>query len=382
MFCLQCDELKPTCTNCIRHSVECDILLTSAVIAPSPGGVSVETDNSWGIGSDGAQGSLGQNPVVPVTQHWQQEPALNILDLELLHNFCTSTCYTTHSHPAIKTLWRVNVPQLGFSYDFVMRGILALSALHLAHSRPDQRDKFISQAMAHNQVALRTVTALLPNITKENCSAVYLFSVIEFILTLASPRKPGDLLVMGQSGLAEWLTLFRGVQVIVMSFHEELQSGILGPMFAIGSRRSLQRNEQASGATEEDQHLADLRYVIQQSVTDPRHLDVYMFAINELQKSFAVAYSGAQQALESSDVFIFLFRVSGDYLSLLKDRTQESLAIFAHFCIVANKIENHWWAQGWSDHLMSQIYAMLDEEHRLWVRWPMEEIGWLPTQGA
>lgn len=107
-----------------------------------------------------------------------------------------------------------------------------------------------------------------------------------------------------------------------------------------------------------------------------------MTAISELQKSFAVAYSGVYDTLESSDVFIFLFCVSGDYLTLLKDRTQESLAIFAHFCIIAKKLEHYWWSDGWSEHLMSQIYAMLDEEHRLWIRWPMEEIGWLPTQGT
>ena len=107
-----------------------------------------------------------------------------------------------------------------------------------------------------------------------------------------------------------------------------------------------------------------------------------MAAIVELRKSFAVAYSEEIAVLESSDVFIFLFRVSEEYLYLLKDRTQESLAIFAYFCIITKRLENAWWSQGWSDHLMSQIHDLLDEEHRLWIRWPMEEIGWLPSRCA
>jgi hypothetical protein len=35
--------------------------------------------------------------------------------------------------------------------------------------------------------------------------------------------------------------------------------------------------------------------------------------------------------------------------------------------------------EGWSIHLISGIYDSLDEEHRLWLRWPMEEIGWVPS---
>lgn len=259
-----------------------------------------------------------------------------------------------------------------------MHGILALSALHLAHSRVEDREKFISQAMLHNQESLKIVTSLLPNITKDNCSPVYLFSIIAFILTLASPRQPGDLLVMGTSGLHEWLALFRGVQVIVRSFHDDLKSGVLRAMFTSGGRSYDFRDEQ-NNATEEDSRLYELRYVTRQSVSDQRLLDIYMATIDELKKSFAVAYSKPGHMLETSDVFIFLFCISDDYLSLLRDRTQESLAVFAHFCIITKRLENHWWAGGWSYHLMSEIYQLLDAEHRLWIRWPMEEIGWLPT---
>jgi hypothetical protein len=27
---------------------------------------------------------------------------------------------------------------------------------------------------------------------------------------------------------------------------------------------------------------------------------------------------------------------------------------------------------------MSKIYTLLDDEHKLWIRWPMEETGWIP----
>jgi hypothetical protein len=332
------------------------------------------------IKPDAFQPSLDPSRGASAVQNWQQAAALNLLDLELLHNFSTSTCYTLHNDPTLKTLWRINVPQLGLDYDFVMRGILALSALHLAKSRPEHKERYVSLALLHSAAGLRAVTAILPNITKENCSAIYLFSALTFILALATPRKPGDLLIMGNSGPAEWLTLFRGVHVIVQSSQGNIESGILGPMFTSGARRSQLRDAYASEHSTDKDQLGYLRYAIQQTVTNQHILQIYMNTINELQISFTAAYSGVFDALESTDVFIFLFRVSEDYLVLLEDRTQESLAIFAYFAVLAKRLEGNWWCEGWSDYLMSKIYTLLDDEHKLWIRWPMEETGWIPPR--
>lgn len=109
-----------------------------------------------------------------------------------------------------------------------------------------------------------------------------------------------------------------------------------------------------------------------------RHLQIYADAIYELQKSFAVVYQEGARC-ESEDVFIWLFRVSDEYLMLLRERTQEALSIFAFFCVIPKRLEANWWIEGWSGHLMTRIYLLLDEEHRLWVRWAMNEIGWVPN---
>jgi len=70
----------------------------------------------------------------------------------------------------MKIAWRINVPQVGFSYDFAMRGILALSALHMAHYKPEKRDFYIAQAMAQHQVS--KVILLLTHLRTEDCVTV------------------------------------------------------------------------------------------------------------------------------------------------------------------------------------------------------------------
>jgi hypothetical protein len=55
------------------------------------------------------------------------------------------------------------------------------------------------------------------------------------------------------------------------------------------------------------------------------------------------------------------------------------MVILAYFCVLLNDLSSSWWIKGWAEHLISEIYASLTAEHRLWIRWPMEETGWIPA---
>jgi hypothetical protein len=105
---------------------------------------------------------------------------------------------------------------------------------------------------------------------------------------------------------------------------EALIDGALGPMFIAGIRRTAVReaaHTNAMNGTTEEGQLNDLRQAIRGTVSDPQTLHICMEAIDELQKTFTVAYRG-------------LF--------------QESLAIFAYFCVIAKRLEKNWWSEGWS----------------------------------
>lgn len=297
------------------------------------------------------------------------------MDLELLHNFTTSTFSTLSFDPLLRNLWRLNVPQIGFNYGFVMRGILAVSALHLAYYQPAKRDFYLAVGMTQHQTALAVGISMVSNVTQENCSAIYIFSILTFYFTLASPRKPGNILLLGDSGLADWLYLLRGTAVIIESNIEFLIAGSLGPMFAFGRRRITMRDS-VPGLNE----VQELRQFIRNSCADPEKLEIYLSSVDELDKSLALLYHGGLQSVETAHIFTWAMRMSEEYLMLLRDGVQEALAIFAFSCVLLKYLDCHWWMDGWSTHLISRTYNLLDEEHRLWVRWPVEEIGWIPMQ--
>ena len=260
-----------------------------------------------------------------------------------------------------------------------MRGILALSALHLARYRPEKKELYNSQAMIQHQIGLRQATNALTEINEQNCTGVYIFSALTLFFTVATPRKPGDLLLVGDNGIADWLALVKGTSFIVGTSGKILFNGSLGPMFIAGRRRNELREKLLAEESPEDSPLAELLQLINKTTVDHQDVTIYLAAIESLRKSF-VTYteSGQGPTFEPADVFIWVFELDHRFLELLRQRTQESLCIFSYFCVNLRRLDSCWWMEGWATHLIAKIYHLLDEEHRLWIRWPIEEIGWIP----
>jgi hypothetical protein len=261
-----------------------------------------------------------------------------------------------------------------------MRGILALSALHLARYRPERKELYNSQAMLQHQIGLRQATGVLTEINEENCTGVYIFSALTLFFTVATPRKPEDFLLVGDNGIADWLALVKGTSFIVGTSANILFNGSLGPMFSAGRRRNELREKLLAQVLPEESPLAELRQLIDKTTVDRQDASIYLAAIDLLRKSF-VTYpeSGQAPSYESADIFIWVFEVDHRFLELLRQRTQESLCIFSYFSVALRRLDSYWWMEGWATHLIAKIYQLLDEEHRLWIRWPIEEIGWIPN---
>lgn len=137
-------------------------------------------------------------------------------DLELLHQFATETCYTMSNRSESHDLWRVTVCKEGLHHDFLMRGILAIAALHLSHLRPDQASDYQNIANSHQDKALSVFRMNVPNVTDANCHAFFALSSLIVVYGFASPRKPGTGVFTDESQEStNWLRLIRGVNSIL-----------------------------------------------------------------------------------------------------------------------------------------------------------------------
>ena len=102
-------------------------------------------------------------------------------------------------------------------------------------------------------------------------------------------------------------------------------------------------------------------------------------AVSKLKRSYILVYGEDRPSSNAIRcVFTWLYHTSDDFLKLLKETDQEALCILGYFCVLLKQQENSWWIEGWATYLVSKIYSQLDELHRLWIRWPIEQIGWVP----
>lgn len=103
---------------------------------------------------------------------------------------------------------------------------------------------------------------------------------------------------------------------------------------------------------------------------------------NAIPESSTSAAPPSWTKLEAWDILIWQWTQGKHFLPLLDavSPPQEAVVIFAYCLLVLRKLENQWYVEGWADHLMSKTWALLDEEHRHWVVWATEEMGWIPPR--
>ena len=175
------------------------------------------------------------------------------------------------------------------------------------------------------------------------------------------------------------MILFRGMRTILESTKERetLRDSCVGPLFSIGNRR---RSARDARPVREIKCLQSLLLLIVDTVRDQDMVRVYTLAVEELAKSYTAVLGTSELpgGCEVSNVLVWLYVVSDEYLELFDKRSPEALVIFAYFCVLFKSVEWAWWIDGWRFYLISMIYHALDQEHKAWLQWPMEQIGWIP----
>jgi hypothetical protein len=244
----------------------------------------------------------------------------------------------------------------------------------MAHfKKASARDHFLSLAQYHHEQGLRMATVRLQQINEEVYPALYIFGTFCHMYTLGMGPKKGDFLLFSDSGLAEWLVLFRGVKSMIESNFSLLRDSDLAPLFQI----SISIISQPMGSNE---HLEELKKSIISMESENPEQATYLDALERLCQSFpTAAVSGIRPTQASPQVvFVWLFRLKDRFVECLQHRHPVALVILAHFCVLLNDLSSLWWMQKWTQHLLSEIYNSLDQHYRIWIRWPIEEIGWIP----
>jgi hypothetical protein len=197
---------------------------------------------------------------------------------------------------------------------------------------------------------------------------------------LGSPKTEDTSLSIGGDILPDWVFLLNGVRQLSENMHSPPYSGILSPIFKRG--RAQIEAIRSHAAKNQDSHILERFHALTErvtaAVTNKLDLEAYQKVMKELQPHLLWVLTSPKYSLELSSAFAWAFVLDDTFRSNLKQRKQEAIAIFTHGLITIHALSWHSWLQGWSTCLLSTIWKMLDDEHRLWIQWPIEEMGWVP----
>ncbi|OAA54697.1 Alcohol dehydrogenase superfamily, zinc-containing [Cordyceps fumosorosea ARSEF 2679] len=252
---LQCDETKLQCENCVRFGLPCDFLppperkewvSRSTVAAPGVRRGRGRPRADWSrwvadcgdqtprpaddrhpVQSSRAAAEVVQAPSPspsPSSSSSSSSLGLSVGDLELLHHYTTVTSTTVGD----ARLWRDEAPRLGREHPCNFHATLSLAGYHLARLRPGDSRRYLRLAEDHYAAAARDATRMLPRLDEGNCQALYIVTVLICFTAFARGPSEGDLLLVAREGCVPWVSLLRGVRLVLETIGSASEKERLG----------------------------------------------------------------------------------------------------------------------------------------------------------
>lgn len=263
-------------------------------------------------------------------------------------------------------IWQEVIPSLADHSLFLMHGLLACSALHLAYLNPQERPQRIATAAYHHKLALPLFQDAVANINSDNCHAVLAFVHILAICSFAWERNNERLLLVDLDSsevVSEWLFFLRRGCDFVTSVRGYLEKGPLKSLLCRWTRST----DYGAPQIPLVKRLLD---VIPQGIDDgwsERECQIYRDAVTELGNAFICAEKlgddfGTWDALRGWPV-----PLSFEYLQLLKQCHPSALIVLANYCHLLQKFEGNWYFEKKAQRLYIQIKQRLDLKWQVYI---------------
>ncbi|OJJ45937.1 hypothetical protein ASPZODRAFT_119263 [Penicilliopsis zonata CBS 506.65] len=382
---VKCDEKRPVCTRCRQRQETCVFNTPAPLIfvpqsrppsGPPSGPPSMRSSSTPPHSSlNGTLPSL--NATTPTTSSTSAPTILHMDQLELEMQWLMHTHKLFARDEETRRIWEVLVLQEALRAPFLMHGVLALSALHLA-SQPGEkrRDKWLAMAISHKSTALALFTDQLAGLTAEttaegppevqvNPEAMMSFAGIvvafSFASAITAPADEGPSL----SGLVDIFTLARGIGAIFVSKADQLRTGSFGPLYNIHTSSSAVPDHVRVAFD----RLGQLNVCCNQQ--EPDLVSLYEKVITTLRDLASFAY------LHPSSLTLvggWAIRVPEGYFDELILHRPLALVVLAHYCVYLDLARDNWCIGPWGGIVITEISTLLTPEWLVYVQWARDQI--------
>lgn len=287
-----------------------------------------------------------------------------------MHHFSTVLAYELANQQTGEALalWQKHAVELGFKHDFLLRGLLAVSALHQGYLNPHLKAEFDLKASTHQSIAIHSFQETLGNVNETNCHALFAFSCIIIVLSFASSSK--DKASDFQNDILSWVYLMRGGNEVLKLYRETLRSSFLKPLL---DELHYAENHTAHNIEDVDRITELFSICSIRNIGDRERSQSCTLAIHALLSTFVQAQilrkRGEGTVLAS---FVWSVNLPPAFLEMLSEKQPEALIILAHYCVLIywGEIQDTWFLVGWARYMLDTIKELTPLEWHEHLQWP------------
>ena len=271
-------------------------------------------------------------------------------------------------------IWREVVPEEAVHFDFLMDGLLALASLHFAYENPESRLQYYELAIRYQNSGLQIYNAALGNITDENRTALFAFSILVNIMAIAFPNASPDSAPSSHTeSIMTMLELIRGIGLIHSSAITMHRTGKLASLYRPVPPDAQPDDETREALERLRQRVHDLFAC--ESIDENRR-SVYLSSIKSLEVSFGcmtvtshlgriIGWPASLRSPDHSEELMRLFK-HGDVMTQL---------IFMHYGVLLLHTRHRWWGRRTGVSLIEDLAVSVRAAGPDWVvgtKWPIE----------
>jgi hypothetical protein len=312
---------------------------------------------------------------------------LEVSDLELMHFFSTVTYATMSNVPLEQRLWQTTIINIGLQHNFLLRGLLAHSAVHLSYLKsPPDSISYLIKASSHQDIALSQFRKALDTIDASTFDAVLAFSCLlpihSIALAACSTTRP-QIAQHEQDNLTEFLKavrLFRSVNKLLLPSLSIFTTSTILPLLQITTQQLFEADTypgQHSLNLLQDaccsRHASPTPPPVSGSMhpSSPDRNTTFCETINELRLTFSrIAHPSSAERFTLGIVLIWTIVIPEGYMGLIDNRDPGAMAVLAHFAAVLCRYQGIWWLSGLGSSMVGIIAGQLGEEWRGVMEWP------------
>jgi hypothetical protein len=290
---------------------------------------------------------------------------------EQLRLMCHYTLQASHSIAEItipedqdQSLWSTWVTDLALECDFLLHGVLSLSALHLALCGVS-RQKNTVLAIRHHDLGVALFRPHLSSITAGNYDAMIAFSCIVAFYAFGIQRcsDPDESPI---TKLHQVLTLIRGSSVIIKADYEAV---LRSRWSAIMSHIPQISPKVLPDGIRNTISLLRQRVSTMTLVTDQQNVYLSTIAVLRDSLEYAVASLFTQRTIT-----MFVLMCPAEFWIMVSAGEPLALAILANYTVILHWQRKNIWMEGWGTSIVEAVRHAIPLEWHDCIDWAGREV--------